>query len=86
MCNMNKNVKQSTYSRLEDVDKSCAHAVLITGLIFAVLAYLIYPGGISDIPFSELTAGPVIRLTVAVVLGVLSILIFIDVLNVFIKR
>lgn len=83
---MNKKIKHSTYSRMEDVDRSCVQAVIVIGLIFAVSAYFMYPAGIFDIPFAELTAGPVLRLTGTVILGVITILIFIDVLDVFIKR
>lgn len=83
---MNKKVKHSIYSGMEDVDRSCVHVVIMIGVIFAVLAYFTYPAGISDIPFTELTAGPVSRLTGAVILGIVTILVFIDVLKVFIKR
>jgi len=83
---MNKKVKHSIYSGMEDVDRSCVHVVIMIGVIFAVLAYIIFPAGILNIPFAELTAGPVLRLSGAVILGVLTILIFIDVLDVFIKR
>ncbi|MBI4683234.1 MAG: hypothetical protein HY757_09070 [Nitrospirae bacterium] len=83
---MNKKDKHSIYSGMEDVDRSCVHVVIIIGVIFAVLVYFIYPAGILDIPSSEMTAGPVSRLTGALILGIVTILIFIDVLNVFIKR
>lgn len=83
---MNKKVKQSTYQGMEDVDRSCVNAVIMIEIIFAVSAYIIYPAGILDVPVAEL--GPVhfLRLTGAIILGVLTILIFIDVLGVFIKR
>ncbi len=83
---MNKKVKHSIYSGMEDVDRSCVHVVIMIGVIFAVLAYFTCPAGILDIPFTELTAGTVSRLTGAVILGIATILIFIDVLKVFIKR
>jgi hypothetical protein len=83
---MNKQVKQSIYSGMEDVDRSCVHVVIMIGVMFAVLAYITYPAGILDIPFTALTAGPVLRLTGTLILGIVTILIFIDVLKVFIKR
>jgi len=83
---MIKKVKQSTYSRMEDVDRSCVHAVIIIGLICAVSAYLLYPAGIWCIHFTGMTAGPVLRLAGSAILGIAAILIFIDVLHVFIKR
>lgn len=86
MKNMTKQVRHSIYSGMEDVDRSCVHVVIMIGVIFAALAYVSYPAGISDIAFSELTAGPVLRLVGAVILGIASILIFIDVLKVFIRR
>jgi len=83
---MNKQGKHSIYSAMEEVDRSCVHVAIMVGVIFAVLSYLIYPPGISDIPFAELTASPVLRISVAIILGMVAILIFIDVLKVFIKR
>jgi len=71
---------------MEDVDRSCVHVVIIICVIFAILTYMIYPAGILDIAYAELTAGHVVRLTGAVILGVLTIRIFIDILDVFIKR
>lgn len=71
---------------MEDIDRSCVYAVIAAGLVFALLTYIIYPAGIWDVPFSDLTSGRVLRLTGAVILGVLTLLIFIDVINVFRKR
>lgn len=86
MTNMNKKVKHSIYSGMEEVDRSCVHAVIMIGVMIAVLACYIYPDGISDVPFAELTSGPVLRLTGAVILGMVTVLVFIDILKVFIKR
>jgi hypothetical protein len=83
---MDKQDKHSIYSRMEDVDRSCVHVVIVIGVVLALLAYIIYPSGIGGISFTELTPGAVLRLTGAVVLGLSAILIFIDVLDVFIKR
>ncbi|MBI5664575.1 MAG: hypothetical protein HZC49_05765 [Nitrospirae bacterium] len=83
---MNKQVKHSIYSGMEDVDRSCVHVVIMIGVILAVLACIIYPAGLFDVPFTELKAGTVLRLTGSVVLGAVTVLIFIDVLKVFIKR
>ena len=83
---MNKKVKNSIYSEMEDVDRSCVHVAIMISVIFALLAYIIYPAGILAIPFTKLTAGPVFRLTGAVISGILAILILIDVQSVFIKR
>lgn len=71
---------------MEDVDRSCVHVVIIICVIFAGLAYIIYPVGIFNIPITELTAGPVLRLTGAVMIGIVTIRICIDVLKLFIKR
>jgi hypothetical protein len=71
---------------MEDVDRSCVHVVMMIGVVFAVLSYIIFPAGIFDIPFAELTSGPVLRLTGSVIAGGLAILILIDVRAVFIKR
>ncbi|MEW6599571.1 MAG: hypothetical protein AB1499_01235 [Nitrospirota bacterium] len=83
---MNEKRKQSRYSSLEDVDRSCVHVVIAIGVVFAVLAYLICPSGILDIPAGKLTAGHVLKLTGTAIFGVISILILIDVINVFRKR
>ncbi len=83
---MTKQVKHSIYSGMEDVDRSCVHAVIMIGVIFAALAYTIWPAGIFNIPFAGLTAGTVLKLAGAAILGIATILIFIDVLKVFIKR
>lgn len=86
MKSINEQGKHSIYSGMEEVDRSCVHAVIMIGVILAIMACAIYPEGIFDVPFTELKAGPVLRLTGAIILGTVTILIFIDVLKVFIKQ
>ena len=83
---MDRRDKRSTYSRLEDSDKSCVHAVTVIGAVFAVLAFITYPAGIFDVPCNQLTAGIVLRFIAAVILAIVAVLICIDVIKVFIKR
>lgn len=83
---MDKQDKQSKYSELDDSDKSCVHAVIVIGVVFAGLAYIIYPADIFDISFANLTAGAVLRLIGSGIIGILAMLMLIDVISVFMKR
>lgn len=84
--NMDKQDKHSIYSELEDVDKTCVHIVIAIDAVFAVLAYVIFPEGIFNTPFAQLTVGILLRLVGAVVFGILAILIGIDVITKFIRK
>lgn len=81
-----KQEKHSKYSELDESDKSCVHAVIVIGVVVAGLAFIIYPAGIFDISSANLTAGDVLRLIGAGIIGILALLIFIDVISVFMKR
>jgi hypothetical protein len=82
---MDKQEKHSTYSELESVDKTCVHVSIVIGIVFVLLAYISYPEGIFNTHFAKLTMGTVLRLILTVMFGALAILIFIDVVALFIR-
>jgi hypothetical protein len=85
---MDKQEKHSTYSELESVDKTCVHVSIVIGIVFVLLAYISYPEGIfntHNTHFAKLTMGTVLRLILTVMFGALAILIFIDVVALFIR-